>query len=144
MMRRVAEELQHLLTVELLEWQQEQGRVVSPLDAHNLKDQSEKLNPEDVEGDSLMSSYEAELLGSECITRWKRAGVRVYRRPVSSSLGEPESKRQQLAPPRPSSIPSMSSLMFYRTSTQDDRSMPTPSDMSAARRGSQMPSSGYG
>ncbi|OWY91238.1 hypothetical protein PHMEG_00040269, partial [Phytophthora megakarya] len=39
-MRRVAEELQQLLTVELLEWQQVtsgvQCRVVSPLDARNL------------------------------------------------------------------------------------------------------------
>ncbi|OWY91497.1 hypothetical protein PHMEG_00039905, partial [Phytophthora megakarya] len=63
-MRRVAEELQHLLTVELLEWQQvtsgAQCRVVSPLDARNLKDHSEEMKPED---DSLMSSYEAELLG---------------------------------------------------------------------------------
>ncbi|OWZ01161.1 hypothetical protein PHMEG_00027511 [Phytophthora megakarya] len=147
-MRRVAEELQHLLTVELLEWQQVtsgvQCRVVSPLDACNRKDHSEEMKPEDAEGDSLMSSYEAELLGSECVTRWKRAGVRVYRSPASSSLGEPELKRQQHAPPRPSSIPSMGSLMSYRTSTQDDRSMATPSDMSATRSGSPMPSSGYG
>ncbi|OWZ02533.1 LOW QUALITY PROTEIN: hypothetical protein PHMEG_00025894 [Phytophthora megakarya] len=147
-MRRVAEELQHFLTIELLEWQQVisgvQCRVVSPLDARNLNDHSEEMKPEDAEGDSLMSSYEVELLGSECVTRWRKAGVRVYRSPASSSLGEPESKRQQHAPPRPSTIPSMSSLMSYRTSTQDDRSMATPSDMSATRSGSPMPISGYG
>ncbi|OWY99680.1 hypothetical protein PHMEG_00029283, partial [Phytophthora megakarya] len=66
-MRRVAEELQHLLTVELLEWQQvtsgAQCRVVSPLDARDLNGHSEEMRPEDAEGDSLMSSYEAELLG---------------------------------------------------------------------------------
>ncbi|OWZ05478.1 LOW QUALITY PROTEIN: hypothetical protein PHMEG_00022429 [Phytophthora megakarya] len=97
-MRRVAEELQHFLTVELLEWQQvtsgAQCRVVSPLDARNLNDHLEEVKPEDAEGYSLMSSYEAELLGRECLTRWKKAGVRVYRSPASSSLGEPESKRQ--------------------------------------------------
>ncbi|OWZ00011.1 hypothetical protein PHMEG_00028891 [Phytophthora megakarya] len=145
--REVAEELQHLLTVELLEWQQVtsgvQCRVVSPLDARNLNDHSEEMKPEDVEDDPLMSSYEAELLGSECVTRWRRAGVRVYRSPASSSLGEPELKRQQHAPPQPSSIPSMSSLMSYRTST-DDPSMATPSDMSTTRSGSPMPSSDYG
>ncbi|OWY91536.1 hypothetical protein PHMEG_00039843, partial [Phytophthora megakarya] len=116
--------------------------VTVPLNELSMREyHSEEMKPEDAEGDSLMSSYEAELLGSECVTRWKRAGVRVYRSPASSSLGEPESKRQQYAPPRPSSIPSMSSLMSYRTSTQDDRSMATPSDMSAARSGSPMPSS---
>ncbi|OWZ14229.1 LOW QUALITY PROTEIN: hypothetical protein PHMEG_00012321 [Phytophthora megakarya] len=83
------------------------------------------MKPEDAEGDSLMSSYEAKLLGSERVTRWREAGVRVHRSPASSSLGEPESKRQQYAPPRPSPIPSMSSLMSNRTSTQDDRSMAT-------------------
>ncbi|OWY91530.1 hypothetical protein PHMEG_00039856 [Phytophthora megakarya] len=101
-MRRVAEELQHRLTVELLEWKQvtsgSQCRVVSPLDARNLNDHSEEMKPEDAEGDSLMSSYEAELHGSECVTRWRRSGVQVYRSPASSSLGEPESKRQQHAP----------------------------------------------
>ncbi|OWY93968.1 hypothetical protein PHMEG_00036444 [Phytophthora megakarya] len=58
----VAEELQHLLTVELLEWQQvtSQCRVVSPLDGRNLNDHSEEMKPEDVEGDPLMSSYEAD------------------------------------------------------------------------------------
>ncbi|OWY90289.1 hypothetical protein PHMEG_00041652 [Phytophthora megakarya] len=66
---------QQLLTVVLLEWQQvtsgAQCRVVSPLHARNLQDHSEEMKPEDDEGDSLMSSYEAELLGreleSECI-----------------------------------------------------------------------------
>ncbi|OWY94753.1 hypothetical protein PHMEG_00035429, partial [Phytophthora megakarya] len=110
-MRRVAEELQHLLTAELLEWQQVtsgvQCRVVSPLDARNLNDHSEEMKPEDVESDSLIRGG----------ATWN---------PASSSLGEPESKRQQHAPPRPSSIPSMSLLMSYRTSTPDDRSMVTP------------------
>ncbi|OWY99736.1 putative mitochondrial protein, partial [Phytophthora megakarya] len=78
-MRRVAEELQQLLTLELLEWQQvTSGRVVSPLDARNLKDHSEEMKPEDAEGDSLMSSCEAELLGTECVTRWRSAVLRVY------------------------------------------------------------------
>ncbi|OWZ12269.1 hypothetical protein PHMEG_00014602 [Phytophthora megakarya] len=66
-MGRVAEKLQHLLAVELLEWQQVisgvQCRVVSPLDARNLNGHSEEMKPEDAEGDSLMSSYEAELFG---------------------------------------------------------------------------------
>ncbi|OWZ10213.1 hypothetical protein PHMEG_00016976 [Phytophthora megakarya] len=147
-MRRVTEELQHLLNVELLEWLQVisgvQCRVVPPLDVHNLNDHSEEMKPEYAEGDSLMSSYEAELLGSECVTCRRKAGVRVHRSPASSSFGESESKRQQRAPPRPSSIPSMSSLMYYRTSTQGDWSMATPSDMSATRSVSPMPSSGYG
>ncbi|OWY96174.1 hypothetical protein PHMEG_00033626, partial [Phytophthora megakarya] len=71
--RRVAEELQHLLTVELLEWQQVtsgvQCRVVSPLDACNLKGHSEEMKPEDAEGDSLMSmnmSRAGGELESEC------------------------------------------------------------------------------
>ncbi|OWZ00177.1 hypothetical protein PHMEG_00028695 [Phytophthora megakarya] len=144
----VPEWFRHLLTVEFLEWQQVisgvQCRVVSPLDARSLNDHSEEMKPEDAEGDSLMLSYEAELLESECVTRWRKAGVRVHHSPASSSLGEPESKRQQHAPSRPSFIPSMSSLMSYRTSTQDDRSMATRSDMSATRSECPMPRLGYG
>ncbi|OWZ17564.1 hypothetical protein PHMEG_0008480 [Phytophthora megakarya] len=53
-MRRVVEELQHILTVPLLEWRQAisgvQCRVVSPLNARNPNDHSEEMKPEDAEG----------------------------------------------------------------------------------------------
>ncbi|OWY98190.1 hypothetical protein PHMEG_00031102 [Phytophthora megakarya] len=67
-MRRVAEKLQYLLTVELLEWQQVTSgvrwRVVSPLDARNLNDHSEEMKPED---DEVSVSRVGGELESECI-----------------------------------------------------------------------------
>ncbi|POM63196.1 hypothetical protein PHPALM_27534 [Phytophthora palmivora] len=99
--------------MELLEWREVTSgvpsRMLSPLDVGALTDTVEDMKPKDAEGDSLMSSYEAGLLGSECVERLKKAGVRVTRSPASSSLGEPEPKRPQHLPPRPASIPSMTS-----------------------------------
>ncbi|POM63221.1 hypothetical protein PHPALM_27504, partial [Phytophthora palmivora] len=70
LVRAVAEDLHHLLTMELLEWREVTSsvpsRMLSPLDARALIDAVEDMKPEDAEGDSLMSSYEAGLLGREC------------------------------------------------------------------------------
>ncbi|POM79060.1 Hypothetical protein PHPALM_3337 [Phytophthora palmivora] len=148
LIRAVAEDLQHLLTMELLEWREVTSgvpsRMLSPQDVRALTDTVEDMKPEDAEGDSLMSGYEAGLLGSECVEQLKKAGVRVTRSPASSSLGEPELKRPQHLPPRPASTPSMSSLMSYGTSAQDSRSTAIPSEVSGTRSASPMPSSGYG
>ncbi|POM79408.1 Pol protein [Phytophthora palmivora] len=134
--------------MELLEWREVTSgvpsRMLSPLDVRALTDTVEDMKPEDAEGDSLMSSYEAGLLGSECVERLKKAGVRVTRSPASSSLGDPELKRPQHLPSRPASIPSMGSLMSYGTSAQDSRSTAIPSEVSGTRSASPMPSSGYG
>ncbi|POM61847.1 hypothetical protein PHPALM_29075 [Phytophthora palmivora] len=142
LIRAVAEDLQHLLTMELLEWREVTSgvpsRMLSPLDMRALTDTVDDMKPENAEGDSLMSSYDAGLLGSECVVRLKKAG------PASSSLGEPELKRPQHLPPRPASIPSMSSLMSYGTSAQDNLSTAIPSEVSGTRSASPMPSSGYG
>ncbi|POM65353.1 Hypothetical protein PHPALM_18942, partial [Phytophthora palmivora] len=84
LVRAVAEDLQHLLAMELLEWREVTSgvpsRMLSPLDVRALTDTVEDMKPEDAEGDSLMSSYEAGLLGSECVEWLKKAGVRVTRR----------------------------------------------------------------
>ncbi|POM62553.1 hypothetical protein PHPALM_28284 [Phytophthora palmivora] len=125
--------------MELLEWREVTSGVpsqmLSPLDARALTDTVEDMKPE---------GAEAGLLRSECVEQLKKAGVRVTRNPASSSLGEPELKRPQYLPPRPASIPSMSSLMSYETSAQDSRSTAITSEVSGTRSASPMPSSGYG
>ncbi|OWZ07760.1 LOW QUALITY PROTEIN: hypothetical protein PHMEG_00019811 [Phytophthora megakarya] len=89
-MRRVAEELQHLLTQVI---SGVQCRGVSPLDARNPNDRSEEMKSEDAEGDSLMPNYEAELLGTQ----------RGVTQP-ESSLGVQVTETVHPAPPIPANL----------------------------------------
>ncbi|OWZ18460.1 hypothetical protein PHMEG_0007445, partial [Phytophthora megakarya] len=86
------------LAMAVLEWHQVisgvQFRMVSLLYVCSSRDYEEALKPEEVEDDVLLSSYEAELLVSECVTCLRKAGVRVTRSPASSSLVEPELMRK--------------------------------------------------
>ncbi|ETO68060.1 hypothetical protein F444_15078 [Phytophthora nicotianae P1976] len=117
----VAQDLQHLLALELLNWRDiasgvplqivlAPGLNVPKPDAEedNLKD----IMAEDREDDLFMSDYQAGVLGPECLQRLEGIGIRTVRSPVSSSLGEPDLKRQH---PPPSSIPSLRSYLSLRT-----------------------------
>ncbi|KAE9284446.1 hypothetical protein PR003_g26853 [Phytophthora rubi] len=69
-----------------------------------------------------MLEYESGLLGRECLLQMKAAGIRKVRSPASSAVDKPEPKRSPFGPPRPSSIPSLSSHLSYPSSvrtTQD-------------------------
>ncbi|POM65155.1 LOW QUALITY PROTEIN: Hypothetical protein PHPALM_19179 [Phytophthora palmivora] len=107
LVRAVAEDLQHLLTMELLEWREVTSGVpspmLSPLDVRALTDTVEDMKPEDAEGDSLMPSYEAGLLGSECVERLKKAGVRVTRSPAILDTDQRCLDRPPLDPKSPTS-----------------------------------------
>ncbi|KAE8876757.1 hypothetical protein PF003_g39140 [Phytophthora fragariae] len=65
-----------------------------------------------------MLEYESGLLGRECLLRMKAAGIRKVRSPASSAIDKPEPKRSQFGPPRPSSIPSLSSHLSYPSSVR--------------------------
>ncbi|ETP09230.1 hypothetical protein F441_14895 [Phytophthora nicotianae CJ01A1] len=67
---------------------------------------------EDREDDLFMSDYQAGVLGPECLQHLEGIGIRTVRSPVSSSLEEPDLKRQH---PPPSSIPSLRSYLSLRT-----------------------------
>ncbi|ETP26598.1 hypothetical protein F441_00771, partial [Phytophthora nicotianae CJ01A1] len=84
-----------------------------------------------------MSDYQAGVLGPECLQRPEGIGIRTVRSPVGSSLGEPDLKRQH---PAPSSIPSLSSHLSFRTPTQAsyDSSLPDAMTTSSSRRSSSL------
>ncbi|ETI30079.1 hypothetical protein F443_22800 [Phytophthora nicotianae P1569] len=120
----VAQDIQHLLALELLNWRNISSEVplrvvfapglnVPKLDAE--EDNAEDIKAEDREGDLLMSDYQAGVLGPDCLQLLESIGIRTVWSPVGSSLGEPDLKRQH---PAPSSIPSLSSHQSLRTPTQ--------------------------
>ncbi|ETO58827.1 hypothetical protein F444_22789, partial [Phytophthora nicotianae P1976] len=86
----VAQDLQHLLALELLNWRDITSKVpsqlvlapglsVPKLDAE--EDNAEDLKAEDREGDLLMSDYQAGVLGPECLRRLEGIGIRTVRSP---------------------------------------------------------------
>ncbi|ETP54595.1 hypothetical protein F442_00738 [Phytophthora nicotianae P10297] len=117
---RVAQDLQHLLALELLNWRDIASEVPSQIVlAPGLS--VPKLDAE--EDNSRLRTGKAGVLGPECLQRLEGIGIRTVRSPVGSSLGEPDLKRQH---PAPSSIPSLSSHLSLRTPTQAsyDSSLP--------------------
>ncbi|EGZ15985.1 hypothetical protein PHYSODRAFT_263128 [Phytophthora sojae] len=92
-------------------------RVMPALNVHALGDAAlDAVKEEHPDDDVPMSTREMDVLGRECLFRMRVAEVRPTRSPASSAVGRPESKRPQYGPPRPSSIPSMSSHLSYRSS----------------------------
>ncbi|EGZ28853.1 hypothetical protein PHYSODRAFT_322480 [Phytophthora sojae] len=121
MVRMLMQELQQQLADEHSEWRSVAAgvpnRVIPALDVHALGDAAlEAVKEEHPDDDVPMSTREMDVLGRECLFRMRVAGVRPTRSPASSAVGRPESKRPQYGPPRPSSIPSMSSHLSYRSS----------------------------
>ncbi|KAE9032416.1 hypothetical protein PR001_g10621 [Phytophthora rubi] len=120
LVRTVVEDLQQLLAVKFLEWRDVisgvAARIVPALSLQALNDKVKSA-----EGDVMMLEYEAGLLGRECLLRMRVAGVRKVRSPASSAVDKPESKRSQFGPPRPSSIPSLSSHLSYPSSVRTIR-----------------------
>ncbi|OWY96275.1 hypothetical protein PHMEG_00033499 [Phytophthora megakarya] len=131
------DDLQRLLSVELLEWRQliseATRRFLSPDEVDVLMTvadgQTSKSDvmvddcPEDQDGDAVMTTQEAQLLGQVFARQVTESGLRRSRNP-QSSVGEPEPKRPQHQPPRPnmSLIPSASTLPSYPSSDATSRS----------------------
>ncbi|EGZ21098.1 hypothetical protein PHYSODRAFT_255368 [Phytophthora sojae] len=132
LVRSVVEDVQNFLAFELIEWRELASGVPFKivLDAPDVQDLTGPnagntgstpqqpvrasildYHAEDNDGDLLMSDYEAGLLGREFVLRLRVAGLRRTRSPQGSSTGEPDSKRPQYGPPRPSSIQSASSIL---------------------------------
>ncbi|ETM33014.1 hypothetical protein L914_19702, partial [Phytophthora nicotianae] len=113
----VAQDLQHLLALELPNWRdiasEVPSRVVLALGLNVPKPDAEEDN------------------------RLEGIGIRTVRSPVGSSLGESDLKRQH---PAPSSIPSLSSHLSLRTPTQAsyDSSLPDAMTTSSSRRSSSL------
>ncbi|KAE9070636.1 hypothetical protein PF010_g26185 [Phytophthora fragariae] len=117
LVRTVVEDLQQLLAVEILEWRGVISNVVTRIvPALSLQVLNDEVKSE--EGDVTMLEYESELIGRECLLRMKAAGIRKVRSPASSAIDKPEPKRSQFGPPRPSSIPSLSSHLSYPSSVR--------------------------
>jgi hypothetical protein len=136
LVRRVTEDLQNLLAAELLEWRcvtvGVTSRIMSLEEVQALESQStpEDVKAEDQDGDLLMSTYEADMMGSDFVTHLKVAGIRTVRSPTSSYTGEPAHKRPYL---QPSSVPSLDSHLSIHSSALLSQSASTRSDrMSAA------------
>uniref|UniRef100_H3H209 Peptidase A2 domain-containing protein n=1 Tax=Phytophthora ramorum TaxID=164328 RepID=H3H209_PHYRM len=90
LIRRVTEDLQHLLGAEFLEWRSitagVASRIVSAEEAQTLETQNtlEDVKAEDQDGDLLMSTYEADLVGKDFVARLKNlyspsVGLRIVR-----------------------------------------------------------------
>ncbi|KAE8964549.1 hypothetical protein PR002_g28943 [Phytophthora rubi] len=117
LVRTVVEDLQQLLAVEFLEWRGVISDVVTRIvPALRLQALNDEVKSE--EGDMTMLEYGSGLLGRECLLRMKAAGIRKVRSPASSAVDKPEPKRSQFGPPRPSSIPSLSSHLSYPSSVR--------------------------
>ncbi|EGZ28850.1 hypothetical protein PHYSODRAFT_322474 [Phytophthora sojae] len=120
MVRMLMQELQQQLADEHSEWRSVAAgvpnRVMPALDVHVGDAALDAVKEEHPDDDVPMSTREMDVLGRECLFRMRVAGVRPTRSPASSAVGRPESKRPQYGPPRPSSIPSMSSHLSYRSS----------------------------
>ncbi|KAE8963551.1 hypothetical protein PR001_g29340 [Phytophthora rubi] len=117
LVRTVVEDLQQLLAVEFLEWRGVISDVVTRIvPALSFQALNDEVKSE--EGDVAMLEYESGLLGRECLLRMKAAGIRKVRSPASSAVNKPEPKRSQFGPPRPSSIPSLSSHLSYPSSVR--------------------------
>jgi hypothetical protein len=143
LVRRVTEDLQNLLAAELLEWRcvtvGVTSRIMSLEEVQALESQStpEDVKAEDQDGDLLISTYEADMMGSDFVAHLKVAGIRTVRSPTSSYTGEPAQKRPYL---QPSSVPSLdshlsihsSALLSQSASTRSDRMSVAPS-MSSRR-----------
>ncbi|KAE9165322.1 hypothetical protein PF005_g29660 [Phytophthora fragariae] len=138
LVRTVAEDLQQLLAVEFLEWRGVISDVVTRIvPALSLQALNDEIKSE--EGDVTMLEYESGLLGREWLLRMKAAGIRKVRSPASSAIDKPEPKRSQFGPPRPSSIPSLSSHLSYPASVRtiqdvDDLSGPMSVAQSTSSR----------
>ncbi|GMF35122.1 unnamed protein product [Phytophthora fragariaefolia] len=93
----VAQDLQQLLAVELLE-RRDLGSGVSSRIVPALSDRasSDDVKFEKSWMDIAMTDYEAGLLGRECFHRMRMAGVRATRSPAGSALGKPELKHSHL------------------------------------------------
>ncbi|KAE9192093.1 hypothetical protein PF005_g18592 [Phytophthora fragariae] len=117
LVRTVVEDLQQLLAVEFLEWRGVISDVVTRIvPALSIQALNDEVKSE--EGDVTMLEYESGLLGRECLLRMKAAGIRKVRSPASSAVDKPEPKRSQFGPPRPLSIPSLSSHLSYPSSVR--------------------------
>ncbi|GMF50359.1 unnamed protein product [Phytophthora fragariaefolia] len=133
--RAITQDLQQLLAVELLEWSHLASGVSSRIvPARSVQASGDDVKFEESGMDVAMTDYEAGPLGRDCLHRMRMAGVRPTRSPVSSALGKPEPKRPQYDPPRPLSIPSLSSRMSFWSSAQAIQDADSSSDRMSVSR----------
>ncbi|EGZ25035.1 hypothetical protein PHYSODRAFT_326080 [Phytophthora sojae] len=106
LVRSLAGDIQHLLTVELIEWRTlyvgASFKVIPVLETKAKSGQTPALDyhAEDQDGDLLMDDYEINQLGRNYVLRLRGAGIRSARSSSGSSAGEPTTKRRQHRPPR--------------------------------------------
>ncbi|OWZ17281.1 hypothetical protein PHMEG_0008802, partial [Phytophthora megakarya] len=153
----VCDDLQRLLSVELLEWRQliseATRRFLSAEEIDVLMTipdgQTSKSavvvdgHPGDQDGDAVMTTEEAQQLGHAFARQVTAAGIRRSRSP-QSSVGEPELKLPQHQPPRPNmaSISSASTLQSYPSSNATSRGVKREAPSTSSMRSSSGFSSG--
>ncbi|GMF61300.1 unnamed protein product [Phytophthora fragariaefolia] len=115
--RSVVEEVQQLLTVELIEWKQlTAGVSFKVVPASDTKPAFKEEKPQDAQAVNdglLMDDYEVELLGQAFVSQCRMARILALRSPRGSPENEPNPKRPQYRPARPLSVstPSVHSLV---------------------------------
>ncbi|GMF48319.1 unnamed protein product [Phytophthora fragariaefolia] len=115
--RSVVEEVQQLLTIELIEWKQLTAgvsfKVVTASDTKPVFKEEKTQDAQAVKDDLLMDDYEVELLGQTFVSQCQVTGILALRSPRGSPENEPNPKRPQYRPARPSSVstPSVHSLV---------------------------------
>ncbi|KAJ8518986.1 hypothetical protein ON010_g18133 [Phytophthora cinnamomi] len=108
--RTVVEEVQQLLTVDIIEWKQLAAgvpfKVVEALSAEPVfkQEESKDNGAQATKGDLLMEDYELELLGQAFVSQCRIAGILELRSPRGPPENEPDPKRPQHRPARPLSI----------------------------------------
>ncbi|EGZ04819.1 hypothetical protein PHYSODRAFT_393871, partial [Phytophthora sojae] len=115
--RSIVEEVQQLLTIELIEWKQLTAgvsfKVVPASDTKPAFKEEKTQDAQAVKDDLLMDDYEVELLGQAFVSQCRMAGILALRSPRGSPEIEPYPKRPQYRPARPLSVstPSVHSLV---------------------------------
>ncbi|GMG17926.1 unnamed protein product [Phytophthora fragariaefolia] len=112
--RSVVEEVQQLLTIELIEWKQlTAGVSFKVVPASDTKPAFKEEKTQAVKDDLLMDDYEVELLGQAFVSQCRMAVILALRSPRGSPENEPNPKRPQYRPARPLSVstPSVHSLV---------------------------------
>ncbi|GMF49608.1 unnamed protein product [Phytophthora fragariaefolia] len=115
--RSVVEEVQQLLTIELIEWKQLTAgvsfKVVPASDTKPVFKEEKTQDAQAVKDDLLMDDYEVERLGPAFVSQCQMAGILALRSPRGSPENEPNPKRPQYRPAGPLSVstPSVHSLV---------------------------------
>ncbi|KAJ8519918.1 hypothetical protein ON010_g18018 [Phytophthora cinnamomi] len=108
--RAVVEEIQQLVTGELIEWKQLSAeapfKVVQALSAEPVfkQEESKDNSTQTAKGDLLMEDYEVELFGQAFVSQCRMTGILELRSPRGPPETEPDPKRPQHRPDRPLSI----------------------------------------